>query len=155
MSENKVFNAVQVIMFLLSVVVISSLVTRFQIQSTEERIDYLSANKISVQVLDQDAVLGLFTTENYDIQTQYEYLDLLKILLKANNIILLDSSALKFKDSVSTLAIHPIEALRQGVNDLGIENPRIANAEEYAEREKNQRIIMDSLMNNVMPNIPR
>jgi hypothetical protein len=153
MSEDKAYNILRLVVLLFSMVVISSLVTRFHIQSIQEKVDYLGANKINIQVFDQDAILGLFSQEGYDIQTQYEYLDLLKILLKENNIILLEPTAIKFTDNAVTLAVHPIDALRQAVADLGIENPRVANANEYAEREKNQLAVVESLLNNVMPRL--
>ncbi|MGI2115594.1 hypothetical protein ACRWQL_00025 (plasmid) [Shewanella sp. HL-SH4] len=153
MSEEKVYSTLRVMLVLLCVVVISSLVTRYHIQSIQEKVDYLGANKINVQMLDQDAMLGLFSKEGYNIQTQYEYLDLLKILLKENNIILLEPTAIKFSENVVTLAVHPIDTLRQAVADLGIENPRIANADKYAQREVNQLIVVESLLNNVMPNL--
>jgi len=155
MSDRQVFNTLRIVMLLLTVVVISSLITRFQLQNIQEHVDHLAANKINVQVFDQDAILRMFSQESYDIQTQYEYLDLLKILLKENNIILLHPTAIKFPENINTLAIHPIDTLRQAVNELGIENPRIANASEYAEREMNQLVVMESLLNNVMPNLQK
>ncbi len=142
--EKYVLKAVWVVLFVFSVILISSAVSRYENRELHAEVMKLKKNKLSVQVINESEILNLFSEQKYDLKTQYEYLDILKILLNKSNIVLLQPEAVKF-DNTAELQVYSVEVLRQRLNELGIENPRITNAEEYTIREEQQNMIINKL----------
>lgn len=150
-NTDKAFSVVKGILLLITVALIARMHIEYKISPLKAEIEHLKQNTIKVKVFNEDAVLGLFANEGYDMQTQFEYLDILKILLKRNNILVVKSESVKFNIHIAELNVHSIDVLRSSLVELGIDNPRIGNEQAYAEREQTQRDLINQLMK--MPNI--
>jgi hypothetical protein len=108
-----------------------------------------SINSISqVRVINPEYLIEHFSTSGYDTKTELEYIDILKTLLEANNIIALKDNSIQFRNDKYNLKLYDIEVLRTHLAELGIENPRIKNEKLYEEREKIQKDLLDKITMN-------
>ncbi|MCL1106345.1 hypothetical protein [Shewanella algicola] len=140
--------AITFVMFLLTTLVIVDIVIDYKMQPLLDEIASLkqsNVNKPDVRVINTRAMAEHFAQAGYDTRTELEYIDILKILLDKSNIIGIKEDSLQFKGTKYELKLNDIETLRQSLADLGIENPRINNEAEYAERENLQREVFRKL----------
>lgn len=140
------FTGIKFILIALIMAFISSTLTEYQVAPLKAEVEHLKRNMVTVKVFDEDAVLELFANENYDMKTQFEYLDILKILLRHNNILVINADSVKFSLNVARLNVHSIDVLRSSIAELGITNPRLNNENAYSEREQTQRTIINELL---------
>lgn len=103
------------------------------------------AQKPTLKVINTRDLATHFSMVGYDTRTQLEYMDILKILLDKGRIIAVNEDALLFKSPSNELKINHIDALRSHLEQLGIENPRVMNEEQYKQREQQQKELLDRL----------
>ncbi|WP_076415080.1 hypothetical protein [Shewanella sp. UCD-KL12] len=140
------YTTIRLSLIVLTIALISSTLTEYQLRPLQSEIEQLQRNTVTVRVFDEDAVLELFASEGYDMKTQFEYVDILKILLEHNNILVVKGESVKFNLNVSNLNVHSIDILRNSIAELGIPNPRLNNEKAYSDREQTQRDIINELL---------
>ncbi|WP_345860465.1 hypothetical protein [Shewanella algae] len=133
------------ILAVLSVVLIRNTLVDWIKKQVQEEWAAAEANSPTIKVIDQKALAVYFQTQGYDIPTQLEYMDILKILLERSHILAVNASAVQFDIESYKLRINSIDQLRLQLEKLGIENPRKANEEEYLRREATQKEIVSRL----------
>ncbi|AYV11422.1 hypothetical protein ACNPKZ_17450 [Shewanella algae] len=133
------------ILAVLSVVLIRNTLVDWIKKQVQEEWAAAEANSPTIKVIDQKALAVYFQTQGYDIPTQLEYMDILKILLERSHILAVNASAVQFDIESYNLRINSIDQLRLQLEKLGIENPRKANEEEYLRREATQKEIVSRL----------
>lgn len=141
-----------IMLCILTVVVIVNSVIDYKMQpllNTISQLQQANANKPEVRTINTKVMAEHFALAGYDTPTQLEYIDILKILLDKSNIIAINDEALQFKDSKYALKLNSIETLRQSLNELGIENPRVKNQAQYEERERLQKSILEQLTKSI------
>ncbi|WP_220756935.1 hypothetical protein [Shewanella colwelliana] len=136
---SKSYYVVIFILGLLSVGLICNTLVDWKLKQINEELATAKANSPMIKIIDQKALAGYFQSQEYDIPTQLEYMDILKVLLDKSRIIAVNASAVQFDTDNYNLRINSIEELRLQLQKLGIDNPRNTKEAEYLERAAKQK----------------
>lgn len=100
----------------------------------------------TVKVVDDMDVVDFFTTEGYDQKTQLEYVELIKKILDANHIVVVNKNSVNFAPTFPKLNLPPITALRGMAKQLKIANPLDTDPHFFDVRIEAQNKIRDKML---------
>ena len=137
------------ILLLATIVVVNIMMPFLVGESTLEKQMNKLGNQIQntprVMLIDTNDVANYFQLHGYDTETQMEYIDIFSLLLKHNNILVLESSVANFNADWAHISLRSIEELRTALEQLKIDNPRSINPKVYSDAAQQQEKLLSSL----------
>lgn len=143
------YRGFSILLAMITITVIVNISIDYRLGPLESKIQQLEKRAINgqrIKVLDTKEMATFFTKNGYDTLTEMEYMDILKILLKESNIIAVKPETLQIDTEGSDIVFHPIETLRERLEVMGLENPRVTNKSRYENREKIYNELMEQLL---------